>query len=91
MPDLFVDWERTAPIETVWSPKTGLVHAPYTHWRTGDHRPDGLLLAIGAGVPRDTVLPCVDLEDIAPSIAARLGVGLEDVDGRPVPWLTVRS
>ena len=91
MPDLFIDWERTAPIETVWSPKTGLVHAPYTHWRTGDHRPDGLLLAIGAGVPRDTVLPCVDLEDIAPSIAARLGVGLEDVDGRPVPWLTVRS
>jgi len=91
MPDLFIDWERTAPIETVWSPKTGLVHAPYTHWRTGDHRPDGLLLAIGPGVPSDRVLPCVDLEDIAPSIAARLGVGLEDVDGRPVPWLTVRT
>ncbi len=86
---LFIDWERTAPIETVWSPKTGLVHAPYTHWRTGDHRPDGLLLAIGPGVPRHTVLPCVDLEDIAPSIAARLDVRLEDVDGRPVPWLTV--
>ena len=42
-------------------------------------------------VPRDTVLPCVDLEDIAPSIAARLDVRLEDVDSRPVPWLTVRS
>lgn len=87
MPDLFIDWERTVPLETVWSPKTGLVHAPYTHWRTGDHRPDGLLLAIGPGVPTDTVLPCVDLEDLAPSIAARLGVELEDVDGRPVPWL----
>ena len=35
LPDLFIDWQRSALIETVWSPKIGLVHAPYTNWRVG--------------------------------------------------------
>ena len=39
LPDLFLDWERSGLIETVWSPKTGIMHAPYGHWRSGDHRP----------------------------------------------------
>ena len=87
MPDLFIDWERTAAIETVWSAKTGIVHSPYTHWRTGDHRPDGLLLAFGPGIPGSTELAAVELEDLAPSIAGRLGVAIEDVDGAAAPWL----
>ncbi len=89
MPDLFIDWERTTPIETVWSVKTGLVHAPYTQWRTGDHRADGLLLAFGPGIPSGTAFSHVDIEDLAPSVAARFGVVLEDVDGRAAPWLSV--
>jgi predicted AlkP superfamily phosphohydrolase/phosphomutase len=87
IPDLFIDWERSGPIETVWSPKTGLIHAPYTNWRTGDHRPNGLLLALGPDIPENTTLPDVHLEDLAPTIAARHGVTLEDVDGRIVSWL----
>jgi predicted AlkP superfamily phosphohydrolase/phosphomutase len=86
-PDLFIEWERSGPIETVWSPKTGLVHAPYTHWRSGDHRPDGLLLALGPGIPAGTILPPLDIHNLAPSIAARLGVRLDDADGQPAPWL----
>lgn len=90
MPDLFVTWERTALVETVWSPKVGLVHSPYTHWRTGDHRPDGLLLASGPGIaagPR----PELRNVDLGPSILARLGLGTEvaaDRDGAVVDWLT---
>jgi predicted AlkP superfamily phosphohydrolase/phosphomutase len=87
MPDLFIDWERSALIETVWSPKTGVVHAPYTHWRTGDHRPHGTLLATGPGIPTRAALPDLDLEDLGPSLAGRLGVKLDDVDGRPANWL----
>jgi len=87
IPDLFIDWERAGPIEMVWSPKTGLIHAPYTNWRTGDHRPNGLLLALGPDIPANTTLPDIQLEDLAPTIAARLGVRLADVDGRIVPWL----
>lgn len=86
-PDLFVEWERSGPVETVWSPKTGLVHAPYTNWRSGDHRPDGLLLALGPGIPSGKMLPALDIEDLAPSIAARLGLSLEGVDGHPAAWL----
>jgi predicted AlkP superfamily phosphohydrolase/phosphomutase len=82
MPDLFVRWDRSAPIETVSSPKTGIVHARYLLWRTGDHRPSGLLLAYGPGIPTNALLPEMALEDLAPSIAARLGVTLDDVDGR---------
>ena len=90
LPDLFIDWQRTSPIETIWSPKIELVHAPYTNWRSGDHRPDGLLLAFGPGIPTGKVLPSLDTEDFGPSIAARLGVTLDDVDGRPVGWLNGR-
>ena len=90
LPDLFIDWQRTTPIETIWSPKIGLVHAPYTNWRSGDHRPDGLLFAFGPGIPTGTVLPSLDTEDFGPSIAARFGVVLDNVDGRPAAWLNGR-
>jgi hypothetical protein len=33
------------------------------------------------------MLPEIQLEDLAPSITARLGVTLADVDGRVIPWL----
>jgi hypothetical protein len=72
--------------EMVWSPKTWLVHARYTNWCSGDHPPDGLLLAYGSGIPAGTTLPAMATENPASSIAARLGVELEDVDGRAVRW-----
>ena len=90
MPDLFIDWVRRGPIKTVWSPKTGLIHGPYMNWRSGDHRPDGLLFAYGPGIPTGRQLPSIELEDIAASISRRLGVPLEDVDGKAVDWLSGR-
>jgi predicted AlkP superfamily phosphohydrolase/phosphomutase len=88
LPDLLIDWSRDAPIETVWSPKTGIVHAPYVHWRTGDHRSDGLLLASGPGITAGADLGVVDMTDLGASLSARLGVPLPgDIDGRPVPWI----
>ncbi|HEY0411542.1 MAG TPA: alkaline phosphatase family protein [Allosphingosinicella sp.] len=87
MPDLFVEWERSAPIETVTSPSIGTLRTRYTHWRTGDHKPDGLLIARGAGLGAGAAVPGLAVEDFAPSIAARLGMDLPGVDGRAVPWL----
>jgi predicted AlkP superfamily phosphohydrolase/phosphomutase len=87
LPDLFVEWDRSAPIETLSSPKTGTFHIPYTMWRTGDHAPDGLLLARGAGFAAGDVLPPVSVEDLGPSIAARFGVRLDGVDGVVTPHL----
>ena len=91
LPDLFLDWERSALIETVWSPKTGIVHAPYAHWRSGDHRPEGLLLAYGPGIPGATALPSIEVQDLAPSIAGQLGVSFGGTDGKALPWLGERG
>ncbi|CAN7662165.1 alkaline phosphatase family protein [Phenylobacterium sp. LjRoot225] len=87
MPDLFLDWERSALVETVTSPRIGTLHGRYNHWRTGDHRPAGLLLAKGEGFAPGVRMPGLAVEDIGPSIAARLGVELRDVDGRAADWL----
>lgn len=87
MPDLFVEWERRAPIETVFSPALGTLCTRYTHWRTGDHKPEGLLIARGPGLAAGAEMPGLAVEDLGPSIAARLGVGLDAVDGRAAPWL----
>jgi predicted AlkP superfamily phosphohydrolase/phosphomutase len=87
LPDLIIEWNHDAPIETVWSPKTGFVHAPYTNWRTGDHRPGGLLLAAGGGIAAGADLGEIPIGDLGPTICARLGVALRGDDGRPAPAL----
>ncbi|HKR24813.1 MAG TPA: hypothetical protein VJS15_06105, partial [Allosphingosinicella sp.] len=87
MPDLFVEWDRSAQIDTLASPTIGAVRRDYWDWRTGDHRPDGLLLAAGPDFPAGRAMPPIAVEDIGPSIAARFGVALGDVDGKPASWL----
>lgn len=88
LPDLLIEWNHEAPIETLWSAKTGLVHGPAIHWRTGDHRPTGLLLAAGPGIRAGADLGEIPIGDLGPTICTRLGVRLEDVDGRPFPAIT---
>jgi predicted AlkP superfamily phosphohydrolase/phosphomutase len=84
LPDLLIEWNSDAQIETLWSAKTGIVHGPAIHWRTGDHRPTGLLLAAGPGIHAGTDLGEIAIGDLGPTICARLGVELDGVDGRPV-------
>ena len=87
LPDLLIHWNHEAPVEKVWSPKTGLIHAPYWHWRTGDHRPGGFLLASGPQLSKGIGLGRIENRDLGPTICALLGVELTNVDGRPVPAL----
>jgi predicted AlkP superfamily phosphohydrolase/phosphomutase len=87
LPDLLVEWRSDEQIETVWSAKTGIVHGPATHWRTGDHRPTGLLLAAGPTIPAGADLGEIPIGDLGPTICARLGIRLSGVDGRPAPAL----
>jgi predicted AlkP superfamily phosphohydrolase/phosphomutase len=86
IPDLFVEWDHSAPTEIVRSPRIGTVRIPYTLWRTGDHSPEGLLVAAGPAFAAGAREP-LDVEDIGASIAARLGCPMADIDGRIVPWL----
>jgi predicted AlkP superfamily phosphohydrolase/phosphomutase len=47
LPDLFVDWERTAPITSATSPTIGVVRGSYDGIRSGDHRLGGLVIVRG--------------------------------------------
>ena len=81
--DLIIEWNRTAPIETVWSPATGIVRVPYEEWRTGDHHRGGLLLARGPGIEPGRRRERMPVLDIAPTLAASLGFDFPDLDGTP--------
>ena len=87
LPDLLIEWSREAPIAVVTSPLIGTLRGRYDGIRTGDHRADGMFLAVGAGiVPGRTTAP-VAVEDFAPTFANLLGVPLPGVDGRPIEGL----
>jgi predicted AlkP superfamily phosphohydrolase/phosphomutase len=87
LPDALVDWHRSDPVRSVGSPKLGTISGEYRGIRSGDHRPTGLLFVRGAGVVPGPLDDAVTIVDIGASIAARLGVDLGDVDGRPDPRL----
>lgn len=82
-PDLVIEWNHEAPIPTVRSQNVGELRVESLNPRTGDHRPEGLVLA------RSTDLDPRALEgemalDLAPTLAARLGVELSGIDGKPI-------
>jgi predicted AlkP superfamily phosphohydrolase/phosphomutase len=83
-PDLWVEWAKEAEITSLVSPKIGKVRGRHPDARTGDHRADGLFLARGRGIAPGAGA-AISVVDIAPTVAAALGVELDDVDGRPIP------
>ena len=85
--DLYVVWNYRSQIEVVYSPKVGAVEVPYNAVRTGDHRPEGLLLAAGPRVAPFVSDGRVGVEHIAPTVAKVLDVDLADVDGVPIEAL----
>ena len=87
-PDLFIEWNRRRPIETVWSPSAGRVHRPDCNMRTGDHRARSLLLVADPGAPRGEREETASI-DIAPTLAALVGVELEGIDGKS--WMAKRA
>lgn len=82
LPDLFVEWDRSRLVERVWSPTIGTIVRRYTHWRTGDHTREGFVAIAGPGTVPGARVGTLDSVDIAPTIAATLGVELPGVDGR---------
>jgi len=87
LPDLLVEWDREAPIRRIHSPRIGTIEREFDGGRTGDHKPNGLLMAAGPGIPPQRLERPVSVTDIAPTLAARLGVVLAGVDGAPIPEL----
>lgn len=82
--DLYIEWERSAPIERVWSPAVGTVAMPYDHWRQGDHVREGLLLACGPGIKPGKRRRTFHTADLGATFSAALGVPLPGADGMPI-------
>jgi predicted AlkP superfamily phosphohydrolase/phosphomutase len=87
--DFLVVWNKPY-FTSVRSPKFGTVdlrHA-YQGSRMGDHRTQGLAFACGPSIRPGRLPAPISVMDIAPTIAARLGVSLPNVDGVPIEALS---
>ncbi|MEX0807656.1 MAG: alkaline phosphatase family protein [Dongiaceae bacterium] len=90
LPDVLAQWSRAAAYHALASPLIGMLEGDYRGVRTGDHRAVGRLHIVGPGIGAAS-LPPVRTEDIAPTICALLGVGLEGVDGRCIDLAPARA
>ena len=88
LPDLLIEWNWEHPIVAVSSRTIGVIAADDPETRTGDHRPEGLLIAVGPGVTPGRLPGRIPSVDIAPTVAALCDVELHDVDGHPIPAIT---
>lgn len=82
LPDLMVEWNRTAPVASIHSPKTGRIDGEYHGVRTGDHKADGFVFIKAQGIKAGQMADQVSGMDIGPTLAEWLGVNLPDTDGR---------
>jgi predicted AlkP superfamily phosphohydrolase/phosphomutase len=82
LPDLMVEWNRKAPVTSVYSPKTGQIDDEYRGVRTGDHKAEGIVFIRAEGIKAGQMTGPVSGVDIGPTLAAWLGVDLQDTDGK---------
>ncbi|HET6463079.1 MAG TPA: alkaline phosphatase family protein, partial [Candidatus Krumholzibacteria bacterium] len=82
LPDLIVEWNRDTPVSRIYSEKTGEISGTYQKCRTGDHSANGIFFMSGEGAAAGPVSRNISIMDIGPTMAERLGVTLQDVDGR---------
>lgn len=93
LPDLLIEWSgkdvlgsagcgNPAQSElTVRSNKIGEISGTNTYPRTGDHHPQGLLVAVGPRVVPGRLERTLSLMDLAPTFTSALGIELPDADG----------
>ena len=79
-----VEWNHDAPIPAVRSQRVGEIRVESLNPRTGDHRPKGLVLARSTDLTPQALEGDMALVDLAPTLAARLGVALSGIDGKPI-------
>jgi predicted AlkP superfamily phosphohydrolase/phosphomutase len=84
LPDLWVEWNRDAPITSVYSSKTGKIHALNKKCRTGDHKPDGLFFLLGPSIRPGPIGQSVSVMDFAPTISSLLGVEPSQFEGQSI-------
>jgi predicted AlkP superfamily phosphohydrolase/phosphomutase len=86
LPDLLAMWNPAMPVgkARLTSPKLGVIEGQYGLARSGEHRPEGMFVAIGRGLEPRLLNRTVAVEDLAPTFAGLLGVALKGIDGQPI-------
>ena len=88
LPDLMVEWRRSAPVFRVRAPEIGTIEVAadktYLPHRSGDHKLDSMLIASGPVFDDGGLPDRIAVTDLAPTIASLIGADLTDVDGRPL-------
>ncbi|HSE27426.1 MAG TPA: hypothetical protein VLA95_04300, partial [Gemmatimonadales bacterium] len=63
------------------SPRIGVVEGANRYGRTGEHRREGIFVAVGPGIEPGTLPAPISTMDLGPTFAAAIGVRLQNVDG----------
>ncbi len=96
LPDVLVDWDDTRYLgsATCGNPRMSevslrlrdgtVVTGVNRYCRTGDHRREGLFMALGPGIRPGRLGRRVSIMDFAPTICALLGTSLPQADGTPI-------
>lgn len=74
LPDISVLWRSEAPIDAVTSPEIGLLKKKAVESRSGNHRPEGFLLARGPAFREGTMSLHGDILQVAPTLLRLYGV-----------------
>jgi predicted AlkP superfamily phosphohydrolase/phosphomutase len=103
LPDLLVQWSDERPLGSttvgagkgatvrVTSPRIGILEGTNGYCRSGDHRRDGLFVAVGSTLAPGRLADTVSIMDFAPTLAGLLGVEVPVAAGQPIAPLLGRS
>lgn len=89
LPDLIVKWKLkpVANYKKIHSSQYGEIEMPIPGFnfdgRSGNHRPEGFLLAVGKNIKKNSVFEKKHIVDLAPTILHLLGISIpENFDGK---------
>ena len=103
LPDLLVEWSDARPLGSatvgtgrgasvrLTSGRIGTVEGINRYCRSGDHRREGLFVAVGPALAPGRMTQTVSIMDFAPTLARLLDVELPAGAGRPIPRLLGRA
>lgn len=74
LPDLFIEWDHSAPITELSSPRIGTVAGVPQGSRTGSHWANALLIGSGPGIKPGNVTDELRTIDVAPTILGIFGI-----------------
>jgi predicted AlkP superfamily phosphohydrolase/phosphomutase len=83
MPDLLLEWNKVSPIERVHSPLFGVLERRDRRVRTGDHVQKRGALFRTRTHGREQSAGSITAADVAPTVAALMGLPTEGFTGRP--------